>query len=72
VKRYSTFYKEEGFAAAPDKTKILAELETLDEIEKKQVMLALNATDNNKSKAADILGIDRATLFRKLKKYGIS
>ena len=72
VKRYSTFYKEEGFAAAPDKTKILSELETLDEIEKKQVMLALNATDNNKSKAADILGIDRATLFRKLKKYGIS
>ena len=43
--------------------------ETLAEAEKRQVLEALAAAGNNKSKAADILGISRRTLHRKLKEW---
>lgn len=35
------------------------------------VLEALNGTDWNKAKAARLLGIDRVTLYRKIKKYGL-
>lgn len=38
----------------------------LKEIEKRYIQKVLNATDNNKTKAADILGIDRKTIRQKL------
>ena len=38
----------------------------LKEIEKQYIQKVLNATDNNKTKAADILGIDRKTIRQKL------
>lgn len=40
--------------------------------EKERIMQALQATGNNKSKAALLLGIDRKTLYNKLKLYCIS
>lgn len=40
--------------------------------ERKHIVQALQATSNNKSKAAQLLGIDRKTLYNKLKLYGIS
>lgn len=46
-------------------------LDTLDQMEKKHLMRALNATENNVSKAADLLGINRTTILRKLEKWGI-
>ncbi|MCD6216673.1 sigma-54-dependent Fis family transcriptional regulator [bacterium] len=46
-------------------------LETLDQMEKKHLMRALNATDFNVSRAADLLGINRTTILRKLEKWGI-
>ena len=41
----------------------------LEETEKENIRRALIQTKGNKSRAADILGITRKTLFNKLKKY---
>jgi PAS domain S-box-containing protein len=45
------------------------EILPLDEIEKKALSNALKVTDNNIQKAAKALGINRATVYRKLEKY---
>ena len=42
-----------------------------EEIEKEHILEALRQTGNNKSKAAQLLNIDRKTLYNKLKLYGI-
>ena len=39
--------------------------------EKERIMQALQAADNNKARAARLLGIDRKTLYNKLKLYNI-
>ncbi|GAQ93868.1 DNA-binding transcriptional response regulator, NtrC family [Thermodesulfovibrio aggregans] len=44
---------------------------TLDELEKEYIMWVLKEVGNNKTLAAQILGIDRVSLWRKLKNYGI-
>ena len=52
------------------KSKIQVEENTtlsLKEMEKKYILKVLSANDNNKTKAAEILGIDRKTLREKLK-----
>src|SRR5581483_4802120 len=43
----------------------------LDEIEKQHILKTLNHTDWNKSQAAAILNIERSTLDRKIKGYGL-
>jgi transcriptional regulator with GAF, ATPase, and Fis domain/predicted negative regulator of RcsB-dependent stress response len=77
IKKYSSFY-DEARAELRDSERFgkealddLKAFLTLEDLEKKQILMALDKTDNNKSKSAQILGINRATLFRKLKKYGI-
>ena len=40
-------------------------------VEKKQMEKALRQTGGNREKAARLLGISRATIFRKIKEYGI-
>jgi two-component system response regulator HydG len=42
-----------------------------EEQERAQIIRALQETDNNKSQAAKLLGIDRKTLYNKLKHYRI-
>ena len=42
-----------------------------EELEKSQIINALKETQNNKSRAAQLLGIDRKTLYNKLKLYHI-
>lgn len=42
-----------------------------EETEKGQILEALRQTGNNKSRAAQLLGIDRKTLYNKLKQYDI-
>ncbi len=42
-----------------------------EDTEKQQIMEALQQTGNNKSRAAQLLGIDRKTLYNKLKLYQI-
>jgi two-component system, NtrC family, response regulator HydG len=44
---------------------------SLEEVEKMHIHLVLKKTGGHKDKAASILGIDRRTLYRKLKSYGI-
>ncbi|NTV01682.1 MAG: sigma-54-dependent Fis family transcriptional regulator [Chlorobiaceae bacterium] len=45
---------------------------TMDELEESAVRKAFSHANGNASKAAESLGISRATFYRKLKKYGIS
>ncbi|MGE4231785.1 MAG: sigma-54-dependent transcriptional regulator [Bacteriovoracia bacterium] len=60
------------------KNKITASVEnvegvanSLEDLERKHILQVLQKVHYNKSKAADILGIDRATLYRKAQKYKI-
>jgi len=45
---------------------------SLEEMEKNYILRVLKESGNNQSKASQLLGIDRKTLYLKLKKYGIS
>ena len=42
----------------------------LAEVEKRHILRVLSSTNNNKTRAAKILGIDTKTLYNKLKAYG--
>jgi len=46
-------------------------MEPLSEVEKKHILFVYQNTDHNKTRTADILGINRLTLRRKLKEYGV-
>jgi transcriptional regulator with GAF, ATPase, and Fis domain len=46
--------------------------ESLEEVEKRHIVETLRHTDWNKSQAAAILGIERSTLDRKIKGYGLA
>ncbi|WP_339733886.1 sigma 54-interacting transcriptional regulator [uncultured Gimesia sp.] len=45
---------------------------SLDVVEQEHILAVLNNTNWNKSRSAQILGIERSTLDRKLKRYGIN
>jgi DNA-binding NtrC family response regulator len=45
---------------------------TVEEAEKMLILKTLAATNNNKTRAAEILGISLKTLHNKLKEYGAS
>jgi len=47
------------------------ELISLEEVERRYILHVLNAAAGNKTTAARILGLDRKTLYRKLKHYGV-
>ena len=44
---------------------------TLEVIEKAYILWVLSAEDGNKARAAEVLGIDPSTLYRKLNRYGV-
>ena len=46
-------------------------LPTLEDQEKRYIQWVLDKTDNNKTQAAKIMGIDRVSLWRKLKRFGL-
>jgi transcriptional regulator of acetoin/glycerol metabolism len=46
--------------------------ESLAEVEKRHIANVLARNDWNISRAADLLGIDRATVYNKIKKYGLT
>ncbi|TET79063.1 sigma-54-dependent Fis family transcriptional regulator [candidate division TA06 bacterium] len=45
---------------------------TIGEMERQLIEQALNECGGNKGRAADMLGVGRKTIYRKIKKYGIS
>ena len=47
------------------------EIKNLGQLEKEHIIKTLKATDGNRSKTARLLGIDRKTLYDKIKRYGI-
>jgi two-component system response regulator HydG len=47
-----------------------SELVPMEEVERRYVLRVLESTGGNKSVAAQILGFDRKTLYRKLERYG--
>ena len=47
-----------------------AELVSLEEIERRYILRVMEAVRGNKTRAAEILKLDRATLYRKLARYG--
>jgi DNA-binding NtrC family response regulator len=57
-----------SLGGAPSKEQVT---DSLEELEKGHIVKVLQEVKFNKSKASVILGIDRATLYRKAQKYGI-
>jgi two-component system response regulator HydG len=49
-----------------------SELVPLDEVEKRYILRALQATAGNKTLAAQRLGLSRKTLYRRLEAYGVA
>jgi two-component system response regulator HydG len=49
-----------------------SELVPLEEVERRYILRVLEAAGGNKTMAAQILGLDRKTLYRKLERYGQS
>jgi transcriptional regulator with PAS, ATPase and Fis domain len=49
----------------------IGEKRTLDEVERRHILFILEETGDNHVRAAEILGIDRRTLYRKLDKYKV-
>ena len=48
------------------------ELMPMDEVERRHILRVLKAVGGNKTTAAEVLGFDRRTLYRKLERYGES
>lgn len=63
---FDEFPKYEIEALIPDEKKSLAE------IEKEHIIRILKSVNGNKGKASEILGIDRSTLYLKIKNYNIT
>jgi two-component system response regulator HydG len=59
-------YRSERFVLAADHTE---EVLRLEELERRYVLRVLKLVDNNKSRAADLLGVDRRTLYRKIERW---
>jgi DNA-binding NtrC family response regulator len=62
-------YFLESTAVLADTGSVELPLKTLEDVEKDHIKKILNYTDNNKTKAAQILGISRVNLIAKVKKY---
>jgi DNA-binding NtrC family response regulator len=48
-----------------------ADLPTLEELDRRYLLHVLAAVDGNRTRAADVLGIDRRTLYRMAERFGI-
>jgi DNA-binding NtrC family response regulator len=57
---------------APADEKVNEEFLSLDELERIHIRRVLDATERNHSRAAEILGVTRTTLYNKLRKYNLN
>jgi DNA-binding NtrC family response regulator len=60
-----------GAAVSPALAALYADLPTLDELERRYLLHVLEAAGRNRSRTAEILGIDRRTLYRMAERFGI-
>jgi len=61
-----------GRSAAVEELQKENEFVTLDDLERRYILRVLEALNGNKSLAAQTLGLDRKTLYRKLQLYGVA
>jgi two-component system response regulator HydG len=59
-------YRAERFVVSADEP---AEIVTIEELERRYIDRAMKLLGGNKSRAAELLGLDRRTLYRRLEKY---
>ena len=59
-------YRADRFLLSADQAD---EIVSLDELERRYIIRVLKLVDGNKSRAAQLLGLDRRTLYRKLDRY---
>ncbi|HEY1098358.1 MAG TPA: sigma-54 dependent transcriptional regulator [Myxococcota bacterium] len=62
-------YRSESFVVAADEP---SEILPLDELERRYIERVVRLLNGNKSRAAQLLGLDRRTLYRRLERYGES
>jgi DNA-binding NtrC family response regulator len=56
--------------ASPDQP--FSDLPTLDDLERRYLLHVLDAANGNRTRAAEILGVDRRTLYRMAERFGIA
>jgi DNA-binding NtrC family response regulator len=59
-------YRADRLVLAAD---VLTEVVTIDELERRYIMRVLALCGGNKSRTADLLGLDRRTLYRRIDRY---
>ena len=59
-------YRADRFVLSADEPQ---EIVTLEEIDRRYIMRVLKLLNGNKARAAEVLGLDRRTLYRRLEKY---
>lgn len=58
-------------AARVHLTELYADLPSLDELEKRYLIYVIEKVNGNRTRAAEILGVDRRTLYRMAERFGI-
>jgi DNA-binding protein Fis len=51
---------------------MFADLPTLEEIERRYLLYVLEAVKGNRTRASEVLKIDRRTLYRMAERFGVS
>jgi len=70
--RQSRSFGPNGTAVTPPGSSLKEKVETISHATEKQMIIdALNKTNQNRTKAAELLGISRRTLQNKIKEYGL-
>jgi len=58
-------------ASADLHQRVFADLPSLDELERRYLVHVLQAVGGNRTRAAEVLGIDRRTLYRMAARFGL-
>jgi DNA-binding NtrC family response regulator len=59
-------------ALSPSPDQPFSDLPTLDDLERRYLLHVLDAASGNRTRAAEILGVDRRTLYRMAERFGIA
>jgi DNA-binding NtrC family response regulator len=61
-----------GLDAAPQSQSLFKDLPSLDELERRYLIHVLQSVGGSRTRAAEVLGIDRRTLYRMAERFGIN